>query len=292
MNLAGIMMVRNEAPIIADCVGHLLHHVGVDQLLVADNGSTDDTLRILRRIAARDRRVRLHDATGDFHQPDVIYGLAEQARIDGADWLLPNDADEFLWLDGATLRSRCVAAGDVGGFKLRVTNFIQLGGVARDRLGSIETMAFRALPYGSMEEAKLLVEQRSLPFVRINYPPKVLVRAAPGLRFSRGQHSAEGIVAPLADECLAELLHAPIRSRDDLANRVEHGRRLLNVAPDPDTGWHLKRLISLGEDRLDEEWRANSMGWRSVCRGGFRLDLRLARLGLRQRGFRREMTAA
>ena len=286
MKIAALMMVRNEAAIIADSLGHLLHAVGADSVHVADNGSTDGTLAILQRIAAADARVRLHRAPGAFLQPEVMGGLLREAVAEGADWLLPNDADEFLWMDGGTLRARCAAAPGIGGFYLRVRNFVQFRSVVQDRPGSIETMAFSATPAGTQAEAEGLVSREGLPFVRMTYPPKLLLRASPSLVLHRGQHGADGLCCDVSETPVGEFLHAPIRSRDDLLTRVSHGERVQEVAPDPGTSWHLKRLVGMDPAMLDAEWRANSMppGW--PLRRGFRLDLRLCRLGRGLREFR------
>ena len=52
MNIFAVMMVRNEADIIRV---NILHHLaqGVDHFLVVDNGSSDETVEILTRLAER-----------------------------------------------------------------------------------------------------------------------------------------------------------------------------------------------------------------------------------------------
>ena len=286
MKLAAIMMVRNEAAIIADSLGHLLTDLAMDRVYIADNGSADATPQILQRIAAFDPRVRVRSEPGAFRQPEVMRGLTEAAVADGMDWILPTDADEFLWLSAAALRACCAAAGAAAGFRLSVSNFAQLGGVAHDRPGSIETMAFRARPQGGILDGVGLVRDSALPFLRVNYPPKLLLRATASVALRRGQHDADGLDGELAPHPAAEVLHAPIRSRDDLDSRVAHGRRMAEVAPEPDTGWHLKRLVGMDGAALDAEWRANSVrpGWRLTP--GFQFDPRLCWLGRRLRRFR------
>jgi glycosyltransferase involved in cell wall biosynthesis len=285
VKLAAFMMVRNEAAIIADSLGHLLHTVLVDRLYVADNGSTDATPAILRRIAAADPRLAVFDRAGPFRQPEVMNDLLRQAVDDGADWLIPADADEFLPLDGGALRAACAAAGAVSGFRLRMVNFAQLRAVQRDHPGAIASMIFRALPEGTPEQARRLVEA-GLPFLRMAYPPKLVLRANRALVLQWGQHHADGLGIELAPAPLCDLLHAPIRARQDLESRAEAGRRFGEVLPDPEAGWHLKRIAAMDRRALDAEWRANSAGPGCLLGGGYRLDLRLRRIALRQRGFR------
>lgn len=284
------MVVRDEAPIIADCVGHLLHHLRLDRVYVTDNGSTDGTSAILARIAAADARLQVTQVPGAFHQAAMMATITERAMQDGATWLLPSDADEFLWLSAAALRRLCAAAPPgSGGFALRVVNFVQWRRVRHDRPGSLATMLFRGVPHGRWEDAQALVTDRTIPFLRMTYPRKLLLRAAPFLRMQRGQHNATGMAGPLIEHPAADLLHAPIRARSDLASRVEHGRRLLEIDPDPSTGWHLKRLVALDADALEAEWRANSFTPADAFGSRMRPDPRFAWIAARQRRFRRAM---
>ena len=206
------MMVRNEAAIIADSVGHLLNNIGVDRLYVADNGSTDRTYALLRSMAGHDPRLTVRSIPGPFHQPTIMRWMTEKAVEDGADWLLPNDADEFFWPDGATLREMCASAKGVAGFLLDVCNFVQLDWIARDRPGSLETMLFSAKPHGAPHEGPARV-LGGLPFVRACYMPKLLLRATPDIYLQRGAHTATGLAGPLVAAPAGQLLHAPMRAR-------------------------------------------------------------------------------
>ena len=261
--------------------------MGVDRLYVADNGSTDATPVILERIAAADRRVRVTPAPGPFRQPEIMKALWDEAVSDGAGWVLPSDADEFIGMGGAALRAHCAAAEGIGGFKLRVRNFVQFRHVLRDGPGTLETMVAYGRPHGRAEDGMELVSSGALPFVRMNYPAKLLLRGARTVTLERGQHRADGLDGALAALPLCDMLHAPIRSRDDLATRVRHAARSHEVAPDPGTSWHLKRLAPMDRAGLDVEWRLNSIHPAWPWRRGFGFDLRLRRLAVGLREFRR-----
>jgi glycosyltransferase involved in cell wall biosynthesis len=85
------MTVRNEADIIGDTIAHHLAQ-GVDRILVYDGMSTDGT----RDILATFPQVEVFDDTAHHHrQPFLTTRLARMAYIDGADWCLCVDADEF-----------------------------------------------------------------------------------------------------------------------------------------------------------------------------------------------------
>lgn len=92
-------MVKNEADIIRETVRNLRSQ-GVDHILVADNGSSDDTVSILR-----DEGVMVvADPITAYWQAQKVTHLARAATRHGASWIVPFDADE-LWKgqDGRTL---------------------------------------------------------------------------------------------------------------------------------------------------------------------------------------------
>jgi len=105
-----VSVVRDEADVIAYTVEHLLAE-GVDRLVVADNGSTDETPGILRKLAVDLPVTVLDDALQAHHQGVKMTRLARYAARAGAAWVVPFDADE-LWysLDGRPLAETLRAA--------------------------------------------------------------------------------------------------------------------------------------------------------------------------------------
>ena len=89
----GVLVVRDEVDVLRVCV---LHHLfaGCERVLVLDNGSTDGTVTVLRRLAERLPLSWSSDA-GPYRQAEFATGLASEAASLGADWVLPLDADEF-----------------------------------------------------------------------------------------------------------------------------------------------------------------------------------------------------
>ncbi len=284
------MMVRDEQFVIATCIGHLLT-LGVARIYVTDNGSRDATPDILRRIAAQTGRVEVNSDPGEYHQAEVLTALAHRAAADGMEWVLPTDADEFLWLRNDTPLSRLCSRMDIGGYRVPVRNFMQARPVRRDWPGSLATMCVAALPTGSVTSAKDAVMSGEISFVEMTYPTKLLVRTGPSLEITFGHHDVRGALGPMVPLEGGELLHAPIRSFQDLKSRLDTGRRVQIVTPEPDQNWHLKRLLYMDEAGLAEEWRRNSYSplW-PVQRGRSRLDFRLSSIGRRQAGFRRQFS--
>src|SRR5688572_15242144 len=97
MRFAALLGVKDEVELIRPCVAHL-RHIGVDQIIVSDYGSTDGTLEILAdEQRAGDLVLESVDVltVADYEQWSVRErALAEST---GADWVLFLDADEF-WI--------------------------------------------------------------------------------------------------------------------------------------------------------------------------------------------------
>ncbi len=283
------MMVRNERHVIVTCLGHLLT-LGIERIYVVDNGSTDDTPDLLHRAATVTGRLVLTTDRGEFRQAEVLTALARRAASEGADWILPADADEFLWLrPGVSLARLCGRPG-IGGYRMPVCNFLQARPIRHDWPNSLATMCIAAVPFGTVADGADMVQAGEIPFVRINYPTKLLLRATPSMQVAFGHHDAHGLAGPLLPLAEGELLHAPIRSAGDLQGRVELGRRVEAVTPHPAQNWHAKRLVPMGCDELAREWRRNSFNpLRPIVPGAARLDWRLSRIAMRQSGFRRRV---
>lgn len=283
-------MVRSEEHIVATCIGHLLNTVRVDRVYVMDNGSTDGTPDLLRRIARRTDRVIIDTDPGAFRHGEIITALAHRAMADGFTWLLPTDADEFLWLrPGRSLAALC-CRDDIGGYRLDLCNFLQARFIRRDWPGALGFMAVAAIPTGSMPTDEAQVTAGKVPFVRITYPTKILVRAAPALAITFGNHDATGTAGPLVPLPDAEILHAPMRSFDRLHRRAEAGRRSHVTTPEPGQNWHIKRVAEMTAAALEQEWRRNTFSILHPARKGqTRWDLRLTKISRQQAGFRRSV---
>jgi hypothetical protein len=282
------MMVRNERNVIVNCVGHLLK-LGVNRIYAVDNGSTDDTPELLRRMAKLTGKLELSIDNGAYRQAEVLTALARQAASDGADWILPSDADEFLWLRQGVSLSLLCRRPEIGGYLMHVRNFLQARPVRGDWPGAIASMCVAAIPYGSLDDGFALVRDGHIPFVRSTYPHKLLLRAAPGLQLGSGHHTAKGLAGPLVQLDDGELLHAPIRSFSGLHRRRETGKRIkmAKVAPLPTQSWHLKRLVDMDAGALAHEWRSNTFHpLHPAQAGATRLDWRLVRIALGLTRFR------
>src|SRR5262245_19793925 len=103
MKLVMTLLVRDEADIIDN---HIAFHLagGVDFVIAADNGSTDETREILETYA-RDGHLYRISLPDPFSQIEVVTRMARLAATRfGADWVINSDGDEFWWPRTGTLK--------------------------------------------------------------------------------------------------------------------------------------------------------------------------------------------
>lgn len=98
MLLSGCVIVKNEAALLDGCLNSLSKFV--DELVVVDNGSTDDSINVAKRYNAN-----------VISMPDANHDGGRNAYIQAAkgDWIIVLDADErILYEDGLKIRSSLV----------------------------------------------------------------------------------------------------------------------------------------------------------------------------------------
>ncbi len=257
MHLVAVMVVRNEADILAV---NLAHHraQGVTSFRIMDNGSTDGTIQALKRLARR-YPLRWTRDEGQFHQSEATTQMARQAAREGAEWILPIDADEF-WTAAPGRIVDALEATDAGALEVPVVNFVQDRRVRRARPGSLLRMTYRvASAIGPPERCEQLVRSGSIAFVEMEYPPKWLSRASPEMCIAAGSHRIDGVPGRKETASGMVCLHAPLRARSLMVAKADHGRRLIEAGYPSAHGWHVQRWYELGQEgNLDGEWIANS----------------------------------
>jgi glycosyltransferase involved in cell wall biosynthesis len=253
----GISVVRNEVNIVRLT---LLNHLalGLDRILVLDNGSTDGTRQVLSRLAC-DPRVRWIGDQSPFLQARMTTELAREAFRQGADWFLPFDADEFWYCPEGLMN--VLAQTRAGALACQVVTFVQRRDQRESAPDALLHMTRRAVPVGTPEQSGALADARDAGYVETRYPPKCITRATATLEIQAGNHVVTGLAGPLEPTNRIALLHAPLRDRGRLTAKVEYGRRtaLRGLPLAPAESWHLLRRWRLAQaGELAPEWAANS----------------------------------
>lgn len=223
MTVIGVTMVRDEADIIDTTIRHMVAHV--DHIIVADNLSTDDTPKILRRLVDDGLPVTVQQDDNPAHQQGAkITGLAHQAARMGATWVVPFDADE-LWypLQGATIKE-ALSALPVQVDVVAAPGFDHLGPALSPRR-----------------------RRQHQPL------PKVAFRARLDTRVGEGNHAVHPCHQPV--EGVLAFRHFQYRSLEQMTRKVRQGTAALNAAEVPDdTGAHWKAGAALNDDELEAVW--------------------------------------
>lgn len=249
MKLIGILLQRDEIDIVLFNALHHLNYVGLDRLIVGDNGSTDGSKEALQKFEKADPRLIVIDMPGDFEQALRVNELYQLAINLGADWVLPLDADEFLPMKRPELLE-ALADADTA-VEMELINFVQRRSALYMRLRNLASILYSAPISGSKAEAMVLVNSGVIGYVEAAYPSKYLWRANKHITLMKGNHGAD-IGLENVSKCIA-LYHAPLRYKSSIVSRIARIARLENGSPS--TSWHIKRLADVD---IEEEWSLNS----------------------------------
>ena len=230
-----VSVVRDEADIIGQSIAHLFAQ-GVDQVLVADNGSQDGTRQLLETLAQQDARVHLAVDDEPAHlQGQKITRLARAAWRSGADWVLPFDADEFFFARGESVAEflRHQPADIV-----HVAMHHVVPAVA-DAIGPDSTVWFDC---------------------HDSFPGKVVFRSHPLAVVAQGNHSVARVGRATTG---LFMVHAQYRGPHQVARKIRQGAAAEALAAQAvalRTGDHWEAGAALTDEEVQDVWRALSTG--------------------------------
>jgi Glycosyl transferase family 2 len=215
--VAAVCTSFNEADIIGTTCRHLLAN-GVDHIYLAD-ASTDDTRERAKEVCDGSLTILEDDESYHF-QPLWINRMAAQAAQDGHDWILPFDADEFVYAtDGGTIRKSLLALPD-----------------------DVRVLHVRAYQHRDWDHRER--DYRSMG--------KVAFRWEPGAWVANGNHSVS-LPYP-AHEGVLDLRELQFRSFEHLARKCHERVDRLDPTLPYTEGTHQRVLAALSDEELRVEW--------------------------------------
>ncbi len=243
MNITGISMVRDEADILGPTVRNLCEQ-GITHLIVADNGSTDGTREAFAALGSY--VTVIDDTERGYYQSEKMTRLAQQAFEQGADWVLPFDADEWWYSTEGTI-AEALAATDAN---------------------VVAATEFKHWPTpwddpGDPNPYTRLRHRETQPH-RLH---KVCFRARDGVKVHMGNHGVNfGAYNPdRMDPALPllKLRHLPYRSFAQFCRKVRNGREAYEAADrmHPMFGTHWREMGAMSDDDLKRLWSDATSGY-------------------------------
>ncbi len=242
MRLVMTLLVRDEEDIVAANLAHHFDH-GVDFVVATDNRSIDGTVAVLEAEERAGRLQLIHEPDDTYAQHRWVTRMARLAATDhGADWVINADADELWWPVEGDLRSTLDAVPD----EIGVVVAQRYNLLARPDGDPMTVRQTSPRPHPGMGDGPL--------------PPKAAHRADPEVIVLQGNHEVTGPHlgdGPPLDDGRIEILHAPVRSYAQFANKIVKGGAAYarNDELPTEVGHQWRRLHQLHEEgRFDDEW--------------------------------------
>lgn len=229
MRLIAVSMIRNEADILPDFLGHCA--ALFDEVLVVDHMSSDGTAEMLDAAARRMPLAVWRFPWRAKAMAAIVTALAQEAARRGATRIFPLDADEFPHLNGrAALEARLADAPPLLAWRWRNVWPASPGGFAAFRLaGRHETAASRTLKVsiaaGMTRSARFAVGH--------------------GNHVARPRDPHRPV-----PEGLGELLHLPLRSAERLGLKVAMNLAALGDAAQDERHAQYQRAANRMDDLL------------------------------------------
>jgi hypothetical protein len=223
-------MVRNEADIIGPIIEHMLTQV--DRIIVADNLSTDGTREILQSFPIQ----VIDDLEEGYYQSKKMTALAQIAREQGAQWVVPFDADEY-W---TTRTSQTIKQA----LKSLPPTVLVATADLWDHVATGEDP-------DEPNPLKRIQWRRSIPVPL----PKVACRVTREMVIEQGNHSATypDTAWPPTIKNLLTVRHFPYRSVEQFLSKVQLGAAAYKATDLPDSmGAHWRQWGAILESEGEE----------------------------------------
>jgi glycosyltransferase involved in cell wall biosynthesis len=230
MSVWGIARVKDEADVITATVERMAAQV--DQLLISDNASTDGTRDILTLLARKYPLQVIDDPEVGYYQAQKMSELAAYAAAEGADWVIPFDADEVWYSPFGRIADvlSCQPDAAIAGAELY------------DHVPTAED------PADGDPVARIGWRRRTAAPLA-----KVAARPRPPVRIHQGNHGADH--GTRVDGLLV-VRHFPYRSPEQMISKARNGAAAYAATDLPeDIGKHWRDYGRLTDEQIADVFR-------------------------------------
>lgn len=217
MTIIGVSMFRDEGDIAAQTIEHMLAQ-GVDRLIIADNLSTDGTREILESFP---EVTVVEDNDPAYYQSAKMSRLARLAYDEGAEWVVPFDADEFwYWQVGTLAEFFSYTPWDV----IHALTYEQIGDQRTNAVKRLPKVAFRAAP-----DAQVAQGNHAVAFTETDW----------------NQMTGDGLL----------IREYQYRSLEQFKRKVRNGKAAYDSTNLPETeGAHWRTFGAMTDEELGVQW--------------------------------------
>jgi glycosyltransferase involved in cell wall biosynthesis len=243
--------VYDQADLLRDYLDWYLD-LGVDLLLVQDNGSTDGSHDVLDEYARRGHVKWFVLPERDMRKYNSGDTAVQMARDLGAEWIIQCDADEFLRLADRDLRSVLQEAKDRSHTVIDIECFNMIGPIEGAGERATRTLTLRIDRPTVATTEQYISGQLPVPYIFIQHPVKSITYAAAYKSFEPGSHGANAEWGTVCQLPSLFFLHYPIRSFDVFEKKIHNTIAWFRDNPHLPAWWgyHWRRWIRLYEAGL------------------------------------------
>lgn len=94
VTISAVILAKDEEEWLPLCVATIINQV--DEVVLIDTKSTDNTVALMRAMAAMNQKVKLHEFESDFDHLHEWNCRNRAIRLTGCDWIMMLDADQLM----------------------------------------------------------------------------------------------------------------------------------------------------------------------------------------------------
>ncbi len=245
IKISMVILVKNEEDIIEKNI-RFHSKIGVDNFVILDNGSTDNTTDILKSLQKEYEIVLDYNPSKAYKQKEWMTKLAKKAKkLFNPDWIINNDADEF-WrpINANSLK-------EVLNFKGGVLQVPRSNMILYEGLDNWKNSEYRVANQILTRE-----DYENLNIMLGKIGRKTIINPYGYIKTGAGNHNAEHIAFWKKMEFRKiHIYHYPFRTYKQFENKAKLYVEVLKANPNAKIGPHVKKWAKQYlEGKLEEEF--------------------------------------